>query len=128
MLSPRPSIVAVVAILGALPLMGTVCTARGICDKRAQCEDEENDRQLEPDSIAVCAAEYETSINKLYANEEDECHRLAEAIVALDNCKMGLKCDDFVEGDLGGECDDQLDALEDAFDDVDGNECTAQED
>jgi len=108
--------------------LSTGCTARGICEKRAQCESEENDRELEPDSTAVCAVEYDTAINKLYANAEEECHRLADAIIALDNCKIGLKCDDFVEGDLGGECDDQVDALEDAIEDVDGNECTAQED
>jgi hypothetical protein len=40
---------------------------------------------------------------------------------------MGLKCDDFVEADLGRECDDEREALDDARDDVDGFECSAQE-
>jgi hypothetical protein len=121
------TLLAVVVALLTVPLMGTQCTATSICDKSAVCQEEENDRSFSDDAVAVCAVEYETSINALYANEEDECHRLADAILALDRCKAGLKCDDFVEADLGGECDDERDELDDARDDVDGFECSAQE-
>jgi hypothetical protein len=123
----QSTLLAVVVTLLTLPLMGTQCTATSICDKNAICQLEENDREFSDDAVAVCAVEYETRINALYANEEDECHRLADAILALDRCRAGLKCDDFVEADLGGECDDQREALEDALDDVDGFECSAQE-
>lgn len=113
-------VVGVVAISGG-------CTANALCAKVAQCEDEENDTELEADSTAVCVEDYNGRIAALQANEEEECQRLASAQLALDACRAGLKCDDFFEGDLGGECDDQLDELEDALEDIDGAECTAQE-
>jgi hypothetical protein len=122
-----PRLIGAAFALLTVPLMGTQCTASSICDKTAVCLKEENDRDFSDDAVAVCAVEYESRINALYANEEDECHRLADAILALDRCRIGLKCDDFVEADLGGECDDERDALDDARDDVDGLECTAQE-
>jgi len=103
------------------------CTAQNFCNKSQECQEEENDRRFSDDAAAVCAVDYDTRINALLANEEKECHALADAIVALDNCRLGLDCDDFVEADLGGDCDDQLDDLEDAVRDVDGDECTAQE-
>lgn len=122
----RTFLAAAVAIL-ALPLMGTQCTARSICDKSLQCQEEKNDRSFSDDAAGVCAVEYETRINALYANEEEDCHRLADAILALDNCRVGLTCDDFVEQDPGGECEAQDDALDDALGDVRGVECSAQE-
>ncbi len=114
-------------LLAASALMGTQCTASNICNKQLTCLEEEFDRDFSDDAPAVCAAEYEARINALLANEEEECHRFAEALIALDNCRIGLKCDDFVEDDLGGECDDQIEDLEDAVDDINGDECTAQE-
>jgi hypothetical protein len=122
----RPFLAVAVAVF-TLPLMGTQCTASNICNKNAECQEEENDRTFSDDAPAVCAVEYEANINALYANEEEECHRLADAILALDGCRLNLKCDDFVEQDLGGECDDERDNLDDARDDVDGFECSAQE-
>jgi len=108
-------------------LGGAQCTASSICNKNVECQEEENDRDFSDDAAAVCAAEYQAGLNALNANEEEECHRLASAQLALDNCRLGLDCDDFVEADLGGKCDDQIDELEDAREDVDGNECSAQE-
>lgn len=127
MTSMARSLSAVLAVVAALPLMGAGCTAQNICNMSRECQEEENDRTFSDDAAAVCAVDYDTRINALYANEEDECHALADAILALDNCKVGLKCDDFVEGDLGGECDDEVDDLDDAARDVDGDECSAQE-
>ena len=114
MTSMARSLSAVLAIVAALPLMGAGCTAQNICAKLLECQESENDRTFSDDAAAVCAVDYDTRINALYANEEDEC-------------KVGLKCDDFVEGDLGGECDDEVDDLDDAARDVDGDECSAQE-
>ena len=125
----RPCLLVVVA-LASLSLMGASCTARSICTKTQECEEQENDRSFSDDAAAVCEVEYNARINALNANEEDECHALADAIEALDRCRVGLKCDDFVEADLGGECDDESKALSDAFDNVSvgfSGECSAQE-
>jgi hypothetical protein len=116
---------AVVLVLGALP----ACTqARSYCQKEAQCLDEERDIQLEDDSVGVCAAEYEGQIAALRANEEPECRILAQAILDFDACRASLDCNDFFDdNNIEDECGDQLDALNDAFDDVSGDECLAQE-
>lgn len=102
------------------------CTAQNLCAKKAECADENGD-DLAEDSPSVCQANYNGGLSALRANEEEECHILADAQEALDACRAGLKCDDFVEDDLGGECDDERDAYQDALDDVDGIECSAQE-
>jgi hypothetical protein len=111
----------------SVPLMATQCTANNVCEKRVACEEDENDVNYSSDAAAVCSADYQASIAALEANEEEECDRLARAIVALDNCRVGLSCSDFLAPDLDGECDDQRDELDDAQDEVDGFECTAQE-
>jgi hypothetical protein len=113
------SLVVVVVVAG--------CTAQNVCNRTAQCLDEEADTELEPDSTAVCIAQFDGRIEALRANEEDDCHVLADAVIALANCQAGLDCDDFVEADLGGKCDDQLDDLEDAQEDVSNGECTSQD-
>ncbi len=120
-------ILATLVASASLPLMANQCTAQSLCDKRVQCEREENDVDYSSDASAVCSAEYQASIAALDANEEDECHRLARATVALDTCRIGLRCEDFLAQDLGGECDDEFDEYQDAFDEIDGIECTAQE-
>lgn len=102
------------------------CTAQNFCAKKAECADEEGD-DLAEDSPSVCQANYNGSLAALRANKEEACHVFADAAEALDACRAGLKCDDFVEPDFGRECDDQLDAYNDARDDIDGLECTAQE-
>ena len=53
-----------------------------------------------------------------------ECHTLADATLRLDACRAQLDCDDFREGDHGGKCDDEQEALEDAIEDTDNfQEC-----
>ena len=119
---------AVVVVAALFPfVVGSSCTANSICSKRAQCLSEEADIDLEDDSTRVCVVEYQAGLDALFANEEDDCHTFANAQVALDNCRSGLDCDDFLEDDLGGKCDDQLDDLQDAFDDISGLECSAQD-
>ncbi|HEY1098902.1 MAG TPA: hypothetical protein VGF99_08230 [Myxococcota bacterium] len=113
------------------------CTANNLCNRLAECADD-NDRDVSDDAPAVCAADLNTQQNSLRANEEPECSALAAAIDAVNACRAGLSCDDLEESDLGRECDDQLDALEDAVEDTDGvlagftvvsvgERCTAQE-
>jgi hypothetical protein len=102
------------------------CTAQNLCAKKAECADEEGD-DLADDSPSVCQANYNGNLNALRANEEEECQILANAQEALDACRAGLTCDDFFKSDFGGECDDQVDDYEDALNDIDGFECSAQE-
>ena len=119
-----PIVVVVVALLVAA---GACSPAASFCNKRTQCLDEEANIDLEDDSTQVCIAEYEAGLNALFANEEDDCHTLANAQIAFDNCRSGLDCDDFIEDDFGGKCDDELDDLQDAFDDISGSECSPQD-
>lgn len=120
------------SIIGALSLSAcfvvvTGCTAQAACNKEAECQNEENDRELEADSTAVCVEQVNGSLAALRANDEEDCQVLADAFEAFLSCKAGLKCDDYFEDDLGGECDDQIDDLQDAQEDVSGFECTAQD-
>ena len=120
-----PSLFAAVVVSTVAVTAG--CTANSWCAKRAECEASENDRDLEADSTAVCVEEFNGFIGALRANEEDDCQKLADATLALRACEASLKCDDFFEADRGGECDDQLDDFNDASEDINGLECTAQD-
>jgi hypothetical protein len=95
------------------------CVAENFCAKRQECND-----RLERDSQAVCVEQFNTNINMLRANREDRCHHLANAQLALAACAAALDCDDFEEGDLGGHCDDERDAVEDAQRRVRDGDCT----
>lgn len=121
------SLAALVALIAVVAVVTGCNTSQNFCAKREECLREDQDTDLEPDSTRVCAVELDGAIATLRANEEEDCQILADAFVALRNCQAGLKCDDFFEGDLGGECDDQLDDLEDAQRDADGLTCTAQD-
>lgn len=112
-------------LLAAVVVVTSGCTSQNFCAKRTECLKEEEDIDLEDDSTRVCAAELDAQINALRANEEDDCHALADALVALRACQANLKCDDFIENDFGGECDDQVDDVEDANEEVNGGECSA---
>ena len=98
-----------------LPVMLLVaslgCTPEAFCGKRQEC-----DRQLAADDQAVCVASYKADIDALRANSEPECHKLADAILALDACRASLSCDDFQEADLGQKCDDPSDSYRVALD------------
>jgi hypothetical protein len=122
---PSALLSAVVLVLAAVP----ACTpARSYCQKQAQCLDEEQDVQLESDSVNVCIAEYDGQIATLNANEEPECRILAQAILDFDACRASLDCNDFFDdNDIEDACGDQRDALNDAFEDVNGDECLPQE-
>jgi hypothetical protein len=97
----------------------TGCVGNNFCAKRQECNND-----LEDDSYGVCVEEYSGAINSLRANKEEECQILADAQLAFDACRASLDCDDFEEGDLGGKCDDELDDLQDAQRDAEG-ECSS---
>jgi outer membrane murein-binding lipoprotein Lpp len=108
--------------IAALVASGTLvsgCVANNYCGKRQECNND-----LEDDSYAVCVESYNSGINALRANKEQECQDLAAAQLAFDACRAALDCDDFEEGDLGGQCDDELDDYEDAIRDAEG-ECSS---
>ena len=107
--------------------MASGCTAQNLCNRQIECREEEGNGASD-DAAAVCVADFDSGIAQLRANEEESCQRVADAQLALAGCMAGLSCDDLVEADLGKECDEQLDDVEDAREDVDGNECSAQED
>lgn len=102
------------------------CTAQNLCNREMECR-EKDDQKVSDDDAAVCTAQANAYIDSLRANEEPECQALADAEIAVANCKATLDCDDFIESDLGQKCEPELDDLKDARDDVDGDECLAQE-
>jgi hypothetical protein len=115
-------------LLASLACLASCSGGDFFCRKQAQCLAEEGFPELEDDSVGVCVVQYNGSIAALRANEEPECHVLADAILAVDACRAGLDCNDFFEQDDFSEaCDNVLDDLDDALDDVDDGRCTAQE-
>jgi hypothetical protein len=100
----------------------TGCTANSVCAQRQECND-----SLEEDSEAVCVASYNAAIDSLRANAEEECHRLADAILARDNCLLQLDCNDLDDdNDREDACGDELDNVDDAREDAD-DECSSFE-
>ena len=107
--------------IGLLALISG-CTANSVCAQRQECND-----KLEADSEAVCVEEYNTFINSLRANAEEECLVLADAQLAFDSCLLQLDCNDLDDAaDVEDACGDELDDLRDARDDADG-ECSSFE-
>lgn len=103
-------------------LVTSGCTAQALCAKQAECaEDPPGD-----DFERICQIRYDGDLRALRANKEEECHEFARAKEALDACRAQLDCDDFLESDLGGKCDDQIDDFEDAFEDID-DDCSSRD-
>jgi uncharacterized protein (TIGR03382 family) len=94
------------------------------CAKVRACEDEGEDgyENIDDDYQAVCVAQHRALERVLRANEEPECDAMADAFRNLTGCEASLECDDIVEDDLDGECEDERDDWDDAVDDADG-EC-----
>jgi hypothetical protein len=90
------------------------CTAQAICEKEKECASDPPGE----DYINVCSTRYQGEIDALNANKEDECKDLAVAKTNLDACRAQLDCDDYEESDLGGNCDDELDEFEEAYEDA----------
>lgn len=95
-------------------IVATGCTAQAICEKEKECASDPPGE----DYIQVCTARYNGEVDTLNANKEDECLALSNAKVRLDACRAQLDCDDYDESDLGGNCDEELDAFEEAYEDA----------
>lgn len=104
-----------VCLLGlGFALAGANCTQRSLCEKRAECASDPPGE----DYVNICTEKEFGYQNALRANSEEDCQRLATAVEALQACMATLDCDDFTENDLGGNCDDELDEYDDAWDDA----------
>jgi hypothetical protein len=133
----------------ALPcaaLLAVGCTSsRGYCDAAADCEREilgveiPDDAGNDDDSAAVCAARQDGTLAALRANEEPECAALADALerfhacVAAGYARDGDGCDALYGGnepqltEADGPCNDEFDDVVDARNDINGDECSSQE-
>jgi hypothetical protein len=124
------------AAAGALALVGA-CTspARGFCEAHADCErdflgvvipDLAGDAD---DSVDVCTVQQDGSVQALRANEEEECQVAAEKLEIFMACIATEFADDNDGCDvLESKCEDERDDVNDALDDIDGNECNSNED
>ena len=112
----------VLIVGGALALLSTsACSPAGaICEKEKECASDPPGE----DFVRVCTISVDGNYRALNANSEEDCRTYASARQAYDACRATLDCDDYRESDLGGKCDDERDALEDAFDDA-GDDCSA---
>ncbi len=95
------------------------CSPAGpsVCAKYAECASDPPG----PDFQSVCETRYRGEINALRANDESECHDLANAKEAFDLCRAGMDCTDFRDGDYDAACEDEYDAYVDAFEDADND-------
>jgi hypothetical protein len=121
-------------------------SSRGYCAAAADC-----DREIlgvpipdaagnDDDSAAVCAANTDAEIAALRANEEQECQALADALVRFhacvaaefaakpDGCAALFGGDELELNETNGPCDDEFDDVQDARGDINGDECSSQED
>jgi hypothetical protein len=126
-------LVLVPALAGGL---ATGCSpARGFCEAHADCDreflgivipDAAGDAD---DSLAVCTLEQEGRIRALRANEEAECQEAAEKMEVYMAC-IGAAFGENPDGCdvLEDDCGDELDDMNDALADIDGNECSSSED
>lgn len=124
----------------ALPVLGLslvvgCSSTRGFCEASADCDSSDPFFGFEADAagdsdddIAVCTANQDTTLRALRANEEDECHAAADALEAYFACVAN----EFAGGQDGcdavnEECDDELDDVQEANEDINGDECSASE-
>ncbi len=108
-------------VFAATACGGLFSTSAGICQRDAECSDADDagdDSDDGSDDVAVCTAQTDGLLEALRANAEPECAALASAIERLNGCRSGLTCDQFNADDNDGKCDDQLDALGNACDDI----------
>lgn len=105
----------------ALLAFAPACSPAGaLCEKEKECASDPPGE----DFIRVCTISVDGSYRALNANDEEDCKVLATAAQAYDACRAALDCDDYREADLGGNCDDERDDLDDAREEA-GGDCTA---
>jgi hypothetical protein len=99
--------------------VGACSPAGALCAKKQECDDERQD-----DDERVCRTAYDVGIATLRENDEAECDALADRQQEYDACRAGLSCQDFVEPDLNGLCEDERERYLDALDEAAG-ECAS---
>ncbi len=114
---------------------GACSPARGFCEAHADCSRDffgieiPDEAGSAPDSVEVCVVNQEGRVRALRANEEEECHRAADALEIFMACvgdafgREGDGCDA-----LEDNCEDERDDFQDALQELSGNECTQNED
>lgn len=113
---PNHRAIPAIVVACVLALVAGCSPSAAWCAKRQECND-----RLEDDSYGVCVEDLRRADRSLRANDEEDCHRLADAQLAFDACRATLSCRDVQDGDYDA-CDDERDRLADAFDDA-GGEC-----
>ena len=97
------------------------CVANALCAKKQECDDNRAD-----DDPAVCVEAFNADIDALRANKETECQALADAESALAACSSQLRCADFRQSDLNGECRRERNDLDAAQKDIgSSNQCSS---
>ena len=120
-------------------VVGCSSAARGYCDANADCEREipvigvpiPDEAGNEADSVDVCIAKQDGFLRSLRANEEEVCHKVADAYEVYMAC-IGAA---FADEEDGCEvlfddtpCEDEFDDYADEIADIKNNECSASED
>jgi hypothetical protein len=120
--------------LALASLTGCAAATTSYCEAQADCERDflgvvVPDRAgSADDSVAVCAANQNTTIASLRANEEEDCHAVADATEVY----MACIAQAFADNDDGcavlqDECASELDDIDDALGNIDGDECSENE-
>jgi hypothetical protein len=116
------------------------CAAAADCDRDFVGTPRFDAAGNDDDSAGVCAVIVETELAVLRANEEEECKALADALERFyvcvseqfqktaDGCEALFGGDGFSLNEADGPCDDEYDDVQDARSDINGDECSPQED
>lgn len=126
---------ALASVALATTLAGCSAT-RGYCEAAADCDDAFaeifgqaiDDAGDSDDDVAVCTASQDGQTAALRANEEEECQAAASARDAYFSCVAS----EFAGGEDGCDavreaCDNEFDDLQEALQDINGDECTSSE-
>ena len=73
---------------------------RAVCAKQAECAADPPGDEFEE----ICRISYAGHLDALRANTEQECLDLADALEALDSCRVELDCEAFNQGAASGAC------------------------
>jgi hypothetical protein len=136
----------VLSLSFAAALSSACSSSQGYCAAAADCDRDFlgvpifDDAGNDDDSAAVCVANVDADLAALRANEEPECQALADALARFHACVAAEfaatpdGCDAIFGGDepqlteADGPCDDEFDDVQDARSDINGDECSSQED
>jgi hypothetical protein len=121
-------------ILASLSVVaGCSSPARGYCEASADCDLEFlgiaiDDASDADDAVAVCTAQQDAQTAALRANEEEECLAVADARDAYHAC-VGAEFNGGADGcdAVAEDCANEFDDLQDAKQEVNGDECSSSE-